>query len=339
LKPSAGSDSGQLRIAVPWLGDAVVRQGAAGEHIRLPAAEWLFARGIRSATDTPWREWLLEGTGLGAGVLERFPAGPCAFAAATGKPPQGTWACAAPVHLVAALDHLELAAPVPLPLEAEESAALLASLNDNLQGTGFRLHSSGDRKWLCECPAGLECVAVEPQAAVGRDLRQWLPAGRDARLLQARVNELQMVLHEHPVNERRAASEILAVNSIWLWGFGTAGEATREPGAALATDDDWLAGLWRLHGGRASGIEDLAAVIMGGPPSLCVGLAAAPESRHEETALGVIERTVFTPTRKAFERGTLRDISLHAGRVVVGVTAAARWRLWRSSRPLREILS
>jgi hypothetical protein len=328
-----------LRIAVPWLGEAVTANERSDSHIRLPAAEWLFARGRLGATGRPWREWLLEGTSLGPGTLGRFPAGPCTYAASTGDRPRGTWARAEPVHLIAALDHLELAAPAPLPLERDESAMLRESLDEILQGTGYRLHPVGERAWLCECPAGLECTAAEPREAIGRDLRQWLPGGRDARQVQARVNELQMVLHEHPVNEQRAARGFPAVNSVWLWGFGVAGEASGAPAAALVTDDDWLAGVWQLHGGRAWGVAEFGELISNASPSLCVGLAVAPEQGQETAALERIEQFVFAPARKALERGALRGLSLLAGGVTVDVAARDRWRRWRAARPLREVLS
>jgi hypothetical protein len=282
---------------------------------------------------------LLEGTSLGPGTLGRFPAGPCTYAASTGDRPRGTWARAEPAHLIAALDHLELAAPVPLPLSPDESAMLRESLDENLHGSGFRLHSFGGEEWLCECPTELVCTAAEPQEAIGCDLRQWLPTGRDARQVQARVNELQMVLHEHPVNERRAERGLLTVNSVWLWGFGAAGETSGKPGAALATDDAWLSGLWRLHGERPWGAGELATLIAAGTTSLCVGLAAAPDPGQERAALERIEQFVFSPARIALERGALPGVSLHAGVVTVDVTPRDRWRLWRAARPLRELLS
>ena len=34
------------------------------------------------------------------------------------------------------------------------------------------------------------------------------------------LNEIQMVLHEHPVNEAREGRGEPPVNSVWLWGAG-----------------------------------------------------------------------------------------------------------------------
>ena len=68
---------GHVRIAIPGLADSIARLAGDGVALRLPAAEWLLARGKPPAIEgTDWREWLLAGAGLGADVLLRHPAGP-----------------------------------------------------------------------------------------------------------------------------------------------------------------------------------------------------------------------------------------------------------------------
>ena len=77
----------------------------------------------------------------------------------------------------------------------------------------------------------MECDTAEPVQVEGDDIRDCLPAGRDGAQIRKLTNELQMLLHEHPVNIRRAARGLAPVNSIWLWGFGT-GARTRGRAAA-----------------------------------------------------------------------------------------------------------
>lgn len=329
-----------LRIAVPSLDPSLAGPAESSlPALRLPAAEWLAAHGNRTPeSPTSWRQWLLDDAGLGENLLERFPAGPCAHAAWTGGPARGMWACAAPVHLLTAIDHLQLAAPVPLPLEAEESAALLASLDAHLAGTGFGLHSFPGRGWLCECPADLVCAAVEPAAAIGRSLRELLPGGRDAARVRRLVNELQMVLHEHPANQRRALRGAPAMNSIWLWGFGAAVEPRAQVRGALLTDDAWLAGLWRLHGGEVGSPGELGDYLR--RSSTVVRVALAPRNGDDDLRdwLAVLDRSLLAPARAALVDGVVQCLSLHTGRTAFEVPRHARWRLWRRSRPLGEAL-
>jgi len=329
-----------LRIAVPSLDPSLAGRSESGlPASRLAAAEWLVARGERTPEPpASWRQWLLDDAGLGEDLLERFPAGPCTHAAWMGRPACGTWACAAPVHLLTAIDHLQLAAPVPLPLEAEESAALLASLDAHLAGTGFRLHSPSGRGWLCECPPDLVCTAVEPVTAVGRNLREMLPNGRDAARVRGLVNELQMLLHEHPANERRTLRGAPAMNSLWLWGFGTTVEPRAQAQGALLTDDAWLAGLWRLHGGEVGSPDELADFLRPGRAVVRVALAPTSGDENLRDQWAALDRLLLAPARAALVDGVVECLSLHTGRAAFEVRRHARWRLWRRSRPLGEIL-
>ena len=321
----------RLRIALPWFGDPQVSQG------RLPAAEWLVARARRGCAGDDWRAWLVEHIATEPGLLRRFPAGPCVRAAWTGERPEGTWACAAPVHLVTALDHLRLAAPAPLPLEAHESSALVADLNAELAHRGFVLEEVAGRGWLCRCPDDLDCVVAEPAAAVGANLRDVQPSGRDAGRVRAWVNESQMVLHEHPVNLQRAASGLPVVNSVWLWGIGAAASTHRAPEGVLLTDDDWLAGLWRLHGAEAGRPERLEAALQDDALVIGLGLVNSPGTDGSPGWSG-LDQQVFETVRTALLRGRLQSASILLGSMSFEVSRDARWQFWRRSRPLAEVL-
>ena len=321
----------RLRIALPWFGDPQVSQG------RLPAAEWLVARARRGRAGDDWRAWLVEHIATEPGLLRRFPAGPCVRAAWTGERPEGTWACAAPVHLVTALDHLRLAAPVPLPLEADESSALVADLNAELAHRGFVLEEVAGRGWLCRCPDDLDCLVAEPAAAVGANLRDVQPSGRDAGRVRAWVNESQMVLHEHPVNLQRAASGLPVVNSVWLWGIGAAASTHRAPEGVMLTDDDWLAGLWRLHGAEAGRPERLEAALQDDALVIGLGLVNSPGTDGSPGWSG-LDQQVFETVRTALLRGRLQSATFLLGAMSFEVSRDARWQFWRRSRPLAEVL-
>ena len=327
-----------LRFALPGLPDLVRRCAEHGEVTRLPAAEWLLARGrpVASAV-SPWRDWLMSGSGLGPDVLAQFPAGPSTLALQTGRQPVGCWARAEPVHLLTAIDHLQLAAPVPLPLDAEESKALLATLNRHFAGSGFVFRGTSQSTWLCECPPGPAWESVEPAPVVGRNLRDLLPTGGGALRVRAVMNEVQMLLHGHPVNERRGMLGKPAVNSVWLWGHGAAAVPEGVANGILLTDDEWLAGLWRLHRGIVRHVEDLADTLEqdGGEVRVAVAVAASGSAVE---ALWRMEQFAFAPARAALAAGRASSVSLHTGSVTLEIPAAARWSLWRRPRPLVEVL-
>lgn len=325
----------QWRVALPWLARAA---GATRGQPPLPSLDWLLARADRSPATHPWRQWLLEDAELGGDVLARFPAGPCVRAAWTGEPAVGRWACAGGVHLLTALDHLRLASPAPLPIEEDESSVLVAAINEGLAGSGFMLHSVPRRGWLCECPDDLDCDAPEPAAAIGGDLRNWLPEGRDAGRVRAWVNEAQMILHEHLLNAARAARGDPPVNSVWLWGIGSAGRPATRLEAALVTDDDWLKGLWQLHGGHAATVD---AMHPGGALQGRSGITRiAIVGEHSTQGHGgwsARDRSLFESLRQGLERGVVGRVSIHAGSELLDLDGRARWRFWRRPRPLSEV--
>jgi hypothetical protein len=328
----------EVRIALPGLADSLVRLAVEDAALRLRAAEWVMARGRESRTVAPgWRDWVLAGAGLGDDVSRRFPAGPSSVPADAVTHSRQTWARAEPVHLLTAIDHLQLAAPVPVLLEASESGPLLETLNAHLAGTGFELRALDDGGWLCRCPEGLECETVDPLDAFGRNLRELLPTGRDAVRVRSLVNELQMLLHEHPVNERRAARGLPPVNSVWLWGVGTAHEPTAAVIGDLLTDDAWLAALWRRHGGHVRSVTELGQVLAEEGTDVRVAAVAGRDGRPAADALQTLEAYVFAPVRVALAASRVGRVSLHVGRRSLDLTPAVRWAFWRRARPLAEV--
>ena len=113
----------------------------------------------------------------GATCCAHCAAGPCVRALHTAAPPEGTWGCARPVHLLTAIDHLQLA-----PGASRDRRGRV--------GPARRRHqpaSRGQRIPPARSPARaatgsssarqpLECTSVEPDDAVGPQ-----PARPDAR--------------------------------------------------------------------------------------------------------------------------------------------------------------
>ena len=325
----------EVRIALPGLADSLARLAAESAVLRLPAAEWVMARGRENTSVArDWRAWVLAGAGSGDDVSWHLPAGPSSVPAEVVARSGQTWARAEPVHLLTAIDHLQLAAPVPLPLEASESGLLLETLNAHLAGTGFELRALADGGWLCRCPEGLECETVDPLDAFGRNLRELLPSGRDAVRVRSLVNELQMLLHEHPVNERRVVRGLPPANSVWLWGIGTVREPTATVNGKLLTDDAWLAAVWRRHGGRVRSVTELGQVLAEEGTDVRVAAAAGCEGRPAADELQALEANVFAPVRAALVASRVSGVSLHDGRRILDLTPSVRWAFWRRARAL-----
>jgi hypothetical protein len=147
-----------------------------------------------------------------------------------------------------------------------------------------------------------------------------------------------MLLHEHPVNERRAERGVPAVNSLWLWGFGV---AVSPPGPAplptLCTDDPWLAGLWRTHGATPRSIDEFARCSSTGGTVL-LGWHLTPAADAVD-CLALAESRCFAPARAALTAGAADRIELLAGESIFTTARRARLWFWKRSRPLAEVLT
>jgi hypothetical protein len=129
----------------------------------------------------------------------------------------GCWLRADPVHLNLQREQLLMAG---VQVSSEEAAALCASLNAHFAGQGMEFFAPHPQRWyvrLVELPR----MSTTPfSQVIGGDVRRVLPAGADAAHWHQVFNEIQMLLHAHPLNEARETRGELPVNSVWFWGGG-----------------------------------------------------------------------------------------------------------------------
>ncbi|MBA3058459.1 MAG: phosphoglycerate mutase [Gammaproteobacteria bacterium] len=162
------------------------------------------------------------------------------------------WAFITPCHWRTGAKHVAMGS-LPLPdFEAQESTALLASMQPYFLEDGISLYYEQPDRWLACSDVFNGLATASPDRVLGRDVAHWLPADPSAMGLQRLQSEMQMLLYHHPVNDAREARSVPVVNSFWISGTGalpplqhqgaTAPEpvwVTRLREAALA--EDWPA--------------------------------------------------------------------------------------------------
>lgn len=119
---------------------------------------------------------------------------------------------ATPCHWMAGRDHVLLQAS-PQPTHAE-AVALASAASDALDGIAIRVEPDGI--WCVD--AGFDLHAPGPLGALGRNVGSVLPMSSTPVAAKQFFNLLQMVWHEHPVNEARARAGIAPINALWLSG-------------------------------------------------------------------------------------------------------------------------
>lgn len=300
---------------------------------RLPSLELLLARGrATEAAPSTAEAWLAE-----AFRLDGLPAGALTVLGAAEEPGEGAWARADPVHLRLLRDRAVIVPGEALALSAEEGTALVASINRHF-GERLEVRAAAPARWVARLAEPLELPAHPALALAGTEAS---PGPADALL-----TEIQMVLHEHPVNEAREARGAPAVNSVWLWGSGTAPKSASARWHSIVADDPLARGLARAA--RLRSREGLSAATW---------LDRAPEEgRHlvvldalrTAAALGdaeafghaaqVLEEEWFAPLAAALRAGRIGMVTIHvpdAGRsLAVETVRGDLRRIWRRARPL-----
>ena len=132
----------------------------------------------------------------------------------------GWWLRADPVYLQPDRTQAILVASDALQLQADESAALIETLNGHFAADGWSFHAPHPQRWYLRLDAP-ESIATTPlHEVMGQSVHPHLPRGDNQREWHSRLNELQMLLHNHTVNAQRAEAGVIPVNSVWFWGEG-----------------------------------------------------------------------------------------------------------------------
>jgi hypothetical protein len=246
------------------------------------------------------------------------------------------------VHLRVMRDRIVLAGAVEL--SREEADALAASVAGHF-GDDFSPLPLHPQRWYLRFPQAPRLTTTPLSVAAGHDMEPLQPQGEDALPFRVKMNELQMLLHEHPVNEARESRGVLPVNSLWLWGGGCLPAPSLRPLPVHARNAEALA-LAAFSGARAQAVpaHPDAQLLNSAAVVLLDGLASSGhvgDAYGWRQALQQLERDWFEPLRRA-----LRRVGPHGVRLVDPVNGRALhlhagdgWRVWRRPRPLAVLLA
>jgi len=176
------------------------------------------------------------GAWFGLDGMPELPHAALSLLGAGSDPADACWLHADPVHLLAQRAELALVDAQRLEILPAESTALIDSLNTHFAQDGLRFHACTPSRWYARTDANLGLRTVPLADAVGRSVDALLPRGDNALSWHRRLNEAQMLLHDHPVNLAREARGALTINSLWLWGTGRLPACSTTFAAAWGTD-------------------------------------------------------------------------------------------------------
>lgn len=338
----------RLTLVVPELVWPEPADRSALESLDLPGLEWLLARSEparlpRQSHEQALADCFAAGPAPPFGALRLLGEDDAALAAAARS---DCWLCADPVHLRFHHERIVLADAGAFALDAAEAAALVAALNDHFADIGdFRMATP--RRWYVRLRDDLSGATPPLSAVAGRRIAGELPEQATAARLQRWLNEIQMVLHGHPVNSAREDAGLPAVNSLWFWGAGRLAAPAAPAQRAVWSRDPLVKGLARAGGLVAEDLPaDLAQLLArpAGDHLVVADQLLAPVVYEDGSAwrdqLGHLERTWFAPLRRALG-GPIRHLTLTAptiyGCLEWSIAAGERWKFWRRPRTLQQL--
>ena len=130
------------------------------------------------------------------------------------------WATITPCFWHVGVDQIQMLHPDGLHLTEEDSRTVLEAVRPYFAEDGIMLHYDSPTRWFVQSPLFDGLATASLDRVVGRNVNAWMPEGAQAAPLRRLQNEMQMLLYTHPVNDRRQAAGLLAVNSFWVSGAG-----------------------------------------------------------------------------------------------------------------------
>jgi len=194
---------------------------------------------------------------------------------ATGSAPDGWVAGADPVWLQAGLDRLYLHAPPPGDVEPGALETLCRHVNERLFGEGDpALTAIGEQAYLAAAEP-LPTAELPAAALDGERPDPFMPGAADRRYLEL-TGEIQMCLHDHPVNSEREAAGRRPLNALWLWGGGRAPAVADAALPPFIGDEPLLAGYWLARGQLPAAWPGSLERALAEPADLAVVASPAP---------------------------------------------------------------
>ncbi|MGZ5097142.1 MAG: hypothetical protein ACXWG9_03595 [Usitatibacter sp.] len=313
---------------------------AGWRELRLPALErWLARADMERVATRGANAWLAE-----AFALPGSPAVAAISLAADEGPREGSWVRADPVHLRVSQETAALHGAAVLGVGRDEAAALVAELQALFASDGFEFVAPVPDRWYVRVPEAELPRTTALEDALGRNVFGLLPQGSGRINWPSAITETQMVFSGHPVNAARESEGRPAINSVWFWGEGALPAKVDSPYALIYANDPFALGLGKLSATRSvappANLRDVDAVREKESVLVVLDQLASPLQRGDEAqwkrAAQALEEGWFLALGEAIERfETVRIILSGASHTrVATLTAGARWRFFRTSKPL-----
>lgn len=319
--------------------------------LQLPALENLLARCSLTENESHGIEsWLCEAFGVRR--QQDWPVAPVTLqidGSEEMKGAQDYWMRADPVHLRLEHDRVVLADSQVFRISREEAHELSGFLNRHFSAHGqeeIAFLPLQPNRWYFRVTRHSPASTHPVSQAINRDVTELLPFGTNSAFWRGLFNEIQMLLHEHPVNQSREARGEFTINSIWFWGGGVLPRTPACSYTHLWNNDIFAASLASIcgisHADLPAGMDGWQHSVAAGRHLVLLdvlqGKAQYEDAYGWREGLKRLERDWFTPLEESLRQKRFDHITLTAlGECTTKNFAASRGDLrkfWRRSKPV-----
>ncbi|MBX3615666.1 phosphoglycerate mutase [Nitrosomonas sp.] len=256
------------------------------------------------------------------------------------------WLRADPVHLRIEQNHIMLADSQAFQISQQEAEEIVDSINRNLGDQEFSLIPFHPDRWYIRMPKIPDVHTYTLDQVTCKNINRYLPSGRDSTRWHKLFNEIQMLLHDHPINQARASRGELTINSVWFWGGGQAPQSISSSFTHIHSDHDLPRALALATQTNSSGLPGNPSEWMQIPHSgthLIVLDALQSKAKYRNgydwrETLMTLEQQWFSSIYRALKEKRINQLIITAlnetGSRNFIIEPVDLWKFWRLNQPL-----
>lgn len=127
------------------------------------------------------------------------------------------WLRADPVIFQTDLSQVYLLGNSDLQLSDDEVHAFINELNQFLAPDNLQLFALQKNMWYLQSHKNPEITTFPLSVVIGKNIYDYLPQGKNSAYWRTLLTEIQMLLHQSPVNLKRKQQGKPVISGIWLW--------------------------------------------------------------------------------------------------------------------------
>lgn len=251
------------------------------------------------------------------------------------------WLRADPVHLAVDRDQLLLLDSHAFPLKVEEAQSFIQALNSHFADLGV-FSCLDSACWYLQLTSPALIYTTPISAVVNRSVFSSMPKGSEAKKWRQIMNEIQMVLHEHPINIEREKARKPVINSLWFWGNGMLPKLSTSFFHSTSSNDSLALGLAKASNTPFRSLPTSAITWLRELHKEQSHLAVLPNLQtpiqyNEQLsfleALQLLEKNWFVPLRDALKNSLIDQLTIIAPgeekTLQVNIKRGDLWKFWR----------